>query len=119
MKTILIIDDEPRLRQAMMDTLTYAGYETIGAGDGISGLDLIAEHHPDLIIADVLMPRLNGYDLLKHLRQDPQTQAIPVILVSGMAEYRAIQQGMALGAFEYVSKPFAVEELLSAVHAVA
>ena len=119
MKRILIIDDEPRLRQAMMDMLTYVGYETVGAGDGIVGLQLMSERLPDLVIADVLMPRLDGYELLRQIRENPQTQNIPVILVSGVAEYRAVQQGLALGALEYVSKPFAVEELISAVRAVA
>lgn len=118
MKTILVIDDEPNLRQTLIETLHFMGYTTLEAADGATGLALAATHYPDLIIADVIMPGLDGYEFLEEMRQNPRTRTIPIILLSAVAEYQAMQRGLRLGACQYVSKPFAVEELLSAVQTV-
>jgi len=119
MKRILVIDDEPYLRLTLIDTLRFLGYEVVGAEDGRSGLELALQHCPDLVIADVVMPHMDGYELLKQLRQNPQTRTIPVILLSAVSEYQAKQRGLRLGASQYLPKPFVVEELLSAVQMIA
>jgi CheY-like chemotaxis protein len=114
-KRILVIDDEPHLRQGVMDTLTYLGYEVIGASDGRNGLALAIEQHPDLIITDVVMPNMDGYEMLSQMRRDPRTKSIPVIFLSAVGECQAKQRCLNLGASRYVLKPFVVEELLTAV----
>ena len=115
MKRILIIDDEPHFRKGLLDTLSYLGYEVMEAEDGLSGLALAIEYCPDLIISDVVMPRMDGYELLQQMHDDPRTRAIPVILLSAVGASQAKQHCLHLGASRYVPKPFEVEELLSAV----
>ena len=115
MKRILVIDDEPNLRQVLMDTLAYLGFEVFGAEDGQSGLAVAMEQLPDLVISDVVMPNMDGYELMEHMQQDPRTQAIPVIFISAGGDCQAKQRCLRLGATRYVPKPFVVEDLLSAV----
>lgn len=118
-KRILVIDDEPNLRQALIDTLSFLGYEAMGANDGMSGLEMAVEQCPDLIIADVVMPHMDGYELLEHIHDNPQTRTIPVILLSAVGECQAKRRGLSLGALRYMPKPFEVEELVSAVQGIA
>jgi two-component system, sensor histidine kinase and response regulator len=112
---ILVIDDERSLRQTIVAVLEYAGYSVRGAGDGFAGIRLAEEFQPNMIISDILMPGMDGYDLLRALRANPQTAAIPVIFVTAVAEQQAMRQGMALGADDYLIKPFKPDDLLKAV----
>lgn len=113
--TILVIDDERTLRQTVRAVLHFAGYEVLDAPDGLTGIKVAEEAQPDLIISDVLMPGMNGFDLLKTLRQNPATAAIPVVLVTALSEHDSMRQGMTLGADDYLMKPFRPEDLLEAV----
>ena len=115
---ILVIDDEPGLRHTITATLNFAGYETRATSDVFIGLQIAAEEHPDLIITDLMMSEMAGYEFLEAVRHNPRTRDIPVILVSAVTQRALVRQALALGACEYVPKPFAVEELLSAVEAV-
>ena len=117
MKKILIIDDDTAVMTLTTKTLQARGFQTLAAEDGVVGLRTAKAHLPDLIICDIQMPHLNGYETLAALRQDPTTAAIPFIFLSGLADRRQIRQGMGLGADDYLTKPFSVQELMTAVNA--
>jgi diguanylate cyclase (GGDEF)-like protein len=115
MQTILIIEDEPQIRENIQIILDLEGFSTMTAEDGLQGLQMVETHHPDMIICDVMMPGLDGYGLIKELRQKPDTAEIPFIFLTAKAEHRDMRQGMAMGADDYLTKPFQVDELLEAV----
>lgn len=117
MKKILIIDDEEEVRSILVALLEAAEFEVFQAANGLSGVRLAREHFPDLILCDVNMPRLDGYGVLKELREDPSTTAIPFIFLSGKGEREEMRFGMDLGADDYLSKPFRRTELLRAIDA--
>ncbi|AIE74400.1 MULTISPECIES: hybrid sensor histidine kinase/response regulator [unclassified Synechocystis] len=115
MTKILVIEDQPEVRQNIEDILSLEDYEVISAPDGEIGLALVKQHLPDLILCDVMMPRVTGFEVLKALRQDPHLAAIPFILLTAKADHHAFRQGMELGADDYLTKPFTIDELLHAI----
>lgn len=115
MTKILVIEDEEPSREKIMTVLRYEGYETIGAIDGAEGVKMATDELPELIICDVLMPQMNGYGALSALRAKPETAAIPVIFLTAAASRADQRKGMELGADDYITKPYTVDELLSAV----
>ncbi len=115
MHTILIIEDEPQIRKNIEQILNLAGFSTITAEDGCQGLQMAEEHRPDMIICDVMMPHLDGYGLIKILRQQPATAEIPFIFLTAKTEHSNVREGMGLGADDYLTKPFQVDELLQVV----
>jgi two-component system sensor histidine kinase/response regulator len=117
MHTILIVEDETRLLEDIRDLLSFEGYVTLTAFNGREGVALAREHLPDLIVSDVMMPVLDGYGMLRALRDDPRTARIPLIFLTARAEREDIRHGMDLGADDYIVKPFTFEELLNAVQA--
>jgi two-component system sensor histidine kinase/response regulator len=117
MKKILVIEDEGPLRDEIVDTLSFEGFDMVQASDGATGLQVAKEQVPDLIISDIMMPRVDGYELLQVLRGDPETVSIPLIFLTARAERSAMRHGMELGADDYLTKPFTHAELVSAVEA--
>jgi len=117
MKTILVIDDEMVVRHLVTAIFKPKNYRILTAPNGIVGLELAQEHQPDLIICDINMPEMDGYAVLTALQANEETAAIPFIFLSGLEDKQAIRQGMNLGADDYVTKPFRVGELTSAVEA--
>ena len=115
MNTILIIEDEPQIRKNIQQILDLEGFSTITAEDGLEGLDMAEKHQPDMIICDVMMPNLDGYGLIKALRQKPLTADIPFIFLTAKAENGDLRQGMELGADDYLIKPFKADELIRAI----
>lgn len=115
MATILVIEDEHDLREEMVDLLLFEGFETLVAADGQDGIEVAFHHNPDLIISDVTMPNMDGYQVLEALQRDDSTAAIPFIFVTARAERSFLRHGMELGADDYLTKPFTHSELLSAV----
>ncbi|HEY6953269.1 MAG TPA: hybrid sensor histidine kinase/response regulator, partial [Bacteroidota bacterium] len=116
MRTVLVIDDESGLRSVVQATLGMEGFDVIEASDGQAGLELARSRQPALILCDVHMERMDGYVFVEHLRKDPVTAAIPVILMTGiMKDYSSVRRAMGLGADDYLLKPFSVEDLLTAV----
>lgn len=115
--SILVVEDEERVRKLIAVALTREGYQVTTADDGREALERLAEALPDLIISDVMMPRLDGLDLLQRLRNDPSTRAIPLILLTAKRSSRDIVAGLELGADDYLGKPFAMGELLARVRA--
>lgn len=117
MKKFLVIEDTAPTRNLFLECLEAEGFYTIGAENGLVGVQRAQEHLPDLIICDIKMPELDGYGVLTKLRQDPATAIIPFIFVTGMGTRADLRLGMELGADDYLTKPFTVEELLGAISA--
>ncbi|MEE3716373.1 EAL domain-containing protein [Tumidithrix elongata RA019] len=117
MTTILVIEDVDALREEIMETLTYEGFNVLGAENGLVGVRMAQTHLPNLIISDVAMPELDGYGALSILRQNPETGMIPFIFLTAKAEKADMRQAMQLGADDYLTKPFTSEELLGSIAA--
>lgn len=115
MTKILVIEDEAPIRDKIVTVLKYENYDVIDAPNGREGVDSARENRPDLIICDVLMPDMNGYSALAAMREDPDTADIPVIFLTAAASRADMRKGMELGADDYITKPYTVEELLAAV----
>ena len=110
---VLIVDDDQRVLDLLIDLLELEGYEVAAASDGAEGIDLVQSFEPDVILSDVVMPRVNGLELCRRLKQDSRTAAIPVLLISGLrkADDAGIE-GLHAGADDYLDLPFRNEELL-------
>ncbi|MCP4427071.1 MAG: hybrid sensor histidine kinase/response regulator [Chloroflexi bacterium] len=118
MKSILVVDDDRIVRQSIMEMLRLGGnYKVKAAKDGFEGLEMARANPPDLIICDVEMPGLNGYGVVEALQQDTAMARIPFIFLTGRSDRGSMRQGMTLGADDYISKPFGLDELLEAVSA--
>jgi len=118
MAKIVIAEDEPDIRELIAFTLRFAGYEVITGSNGQEGYDLTKQHHPDLSMFDVRMPRMTGYDACKKIKADPEIAHIPVIFLSAKGQENEIEQGIAAGADDYLLKPFAPDQLTERVKAV-
>lgn len=116
MTKVLVIEDDELIRESIINLLVLRGLTAIGAEDGRVGLQLAKESCPDLILCDVRMPELNGYEVLTALRQDVST-AIPFIFLTAETNQEVLNQGQMLGANGYLNKPFTSTELLSAIAA--
>jgi signal transduction histidine kinase len=118
MAKILVIDDDSVIRQSLFDGLTlYGDYNVTVAEDGIDGLEIARKQHPDLIVCDVDMPRLDGHGVIETLQEDPLFAKTPFIFLTGQSGYESIRKGMSLGADDYIAKPFKMAELLDAIEA--
>lgn len=117
METILVIDDEAPLRQLIMAALRHKGFNLLEAENGNVGVQLAKAQLPDLILCDVMMPKMDGYATLHALRQDTLTAAIPCILMTGRPDSAGMRQGMTMGADDYLAKPFTIDELQNSVEA--
>jgi len=115
MKKILVIDDEAELREMMVMALQHRGFEVVEATNGATGVEMARSERPDLILCDVNMGEMNGYATLSSLRNEPTTNSIPFILMTGAAHNAGMRQGMQLGADDYLPKPFAISDLYAAV----
>jgi CheY-like chemotaxis protein len=115
MRKILVVEDETSLRKDIIEMLTYEGFEVIGAENGRIGIEQAQRHLPDLIICDIMMPEVNGYDVLAELRRDSKTATIPFIFLTARTDKMDRRQGMEQGADDYLTKPFAIQELLRTI----
>ena len=115
MKKILVIEDDFSVRSNILDLLEAEDFNAIGAENGFIGALWAQQHLPDLIICDVMMPEVDGYEVLNALRSQPTTATIPFIFLTAMADKTNIRYGMEMGADDYVTKPFTTEELLNAI----
>src|SRR5260370_19473237 len=115
--SILVVDDEAMIRKVVGRGLTAAGCTVVYAADGQEALARLNEALPDLVISDVTMPRMDGFELLKRIRSQAAVRAVPVILLTGRDDTEDLVAGMGLGADDYLVKPFALRELLARVRA--
>ncbi len=115
MARILVIEDEYPILQEVLEWLQFEGYDPLGAGNGQEGVELAVAHGPDVIVCDISMPLMDGYEVLLALRQRPETRLIPLIFLTARADKSFMRHGMELGADDYLTKPFTRGELLSAI----
>lgn len=115
MTRVLIIEDEELIREITLSLLNSKGFTAIGAESGSIGLQLAREFVPDVILCDVRMPELDGYEVLRQLRNDPSTATIAFIFLSAQMSEEVLRQGSLLGANGYLTKPFTMNELLEAI----
>jgi DNA-binding response OmpR family regulator len=114
-RLILIVDDEARMRRFIRMNMELEGYKVIEAANGLEALDRLRQHNPDLVIMDVMMPEMDGFETLEMLRE---FSTVPVILLTVKGDEEDIIQGLKLGADDYITKPFSPRELSSRVNAV-
>ncbi len=111
---ILVIDDEPDIREIVRLYLTEEGFEVIEAGNGQDGIIKAQNEQPDLIVLDIMMPGINGFEVAKHLKDDPNTKDIPIVILSVLAQDSQYRHGI----LDYISKPFRQEELVGIVRKI-
>ncbi|MCX8104652.1 MAG: response regulator [Ignavibacterium album] len=112
---ILVIEDEPKLRENICEILENEGYTVEFAENGTIGLVKVKKFNPDLIISDIMMPEMNGFDLLEKLQENSETASIPFIFLTAKVEPENLRKGMSLGADDYLFKPFHIHDLINAV----
>ena len=114
-KTVLIADDEPNIVISLEYLLEQAGYRVVVARDGQEALDAIERERPDLVLLDVMLPRLSGFDVCQKIRENPAMQGVRVMMLTAKGREVEMSKGLALGADVYVTKPFSTRELLAQV----
>ncbi len=117
MKTVLVIEDEPEMRRNIARLLKLEGYQAVVAENGAAGLARAKESRPDLILCDVMMPEMDGHDVLRALRADASLRSVPFIFLTAKGEKSDQRGGMNLGADDYLTKPVENDELVAAVAA--
>ncbi|MBI3271787.1 MAG: response regulator transcription factor [Planctomycetes bacterium] len=117
-RTLLIVDDDPAIRKVLDSAFTDAGYLALSAQNGEEGLELVRRHAPDLLVLDVVMPRVDGLEVCRRVRADPATAALPILFLTSQSDEIDRVVGLELGADDYVAKPFALREVLARVKAL-
>jgi two-component system sensor histidine kinase/response regulator len=115
MVTVLVVDDDPTILDSVTDLLRISGYRILSATNGVEGLRTMQTNTPDLIIADIMMPEMDGYQFYEAVRENPAWTPIPFIFLTARGERKDIRRGYMLGADQYLTKPFEAEDLLVAV----
>jgi CheY-like chemotaxis protein/CRP-like cAMP-binding protein len=115
MTKVLIIEDNEDIRENVVEILELSGYNVAAAENGKIGVELALKFHPDIVLCDIMMPEMDGYDVLQALNTHPETQATPFIFLTAKAERTDVRRGMELGADDYLTKPFDDAELLRAI----
>lgn len=116
-KRILVIEDEPAIRTYLQKVLQRAGYDTVAASDGEEGLQMVHALLPDLVLCDVVIPKLNGYGVLDVVRWDRSTAHIPFVFLSSKTSREDMEEGLRLGSNAYLTKPIDQNHLLRAIAA--
>jgi CheY-like chemotaxis protein len=114
-RTILIIDDAVHIRRLVTRMLQLAGFETLEAADGLQGMNVLKENKPDVVTCDIAMPNMDGYGFVKAARENPETQDIPIIMLTATGQEEEVVKAMALGANAYLTKPFSSSRLLEII----
>jgi twitching motility two-component system response regulator PilH len=115
MSTVLVVEDSSAQREMIANLLRQLGLKTIEAKDGTEAIAQLEKHRPDLVILDIIIPTPNGYEVCRHIKSDPKTQHIPVIMCSAKGEEFDRYWGMKVGADAYIAKPFRPKELIETV----
>ncbi len=111
METVLIVEDDPSLLTGLKDNFAYKGYKVLTAADGEKGLDAALNAKPDLILLDIMLPKINGYEICRLIRQEGLE--MPIIMLTAKGEESDVVLGLNIGADDYVTKPFSINELLA------
>lgn len=109
---ILVVDDEEFILSLLRNGLTEQGFEVVTAKNGFEAILVVEEEKPNLVITDIMMPRLTGLEFLKALKNNALTRKIPVILISALDEAQMVQEGLSMGAVDFITKPFKINEIV-------
>jgi two-component system phosphate regulon response regulator PhoB len=115
---ILIVEDEPNIVKLISYRLGRLGHEILSASNGVKALEITRAQLPDMILLDVMIPMLNGFEVLAQLKADPATQQIPILMLTARGHERDVVAGLEGGAEDYIVKPFSFPELISRVSAI-
>ena len=116
--TVLIVEDEPDLREILRYNLEREGFKVIESEDGEAGLALLRKHLPKIVLLDIMLPGMDGVEICRSIKYDPQTRSIPVIMVTARGDESDIVLGLGVGADDYIIKPFSPRELMARIKAV-
>lgn len=116
MKKIVLIEDDESLREAITDALRHGGFKVESAINGAQGIMVVKKEVPDLILCDILLPEIDGYQVYEHIKTNESLSSIPFIFLTALSERENVRKGMNLGADDYITKPIALSELLEAIH---
>lgn len=117
-KRVLVVDDEKDLVDLISYNLQRGGYEVLTAADGNTALELVAREKPDLVILDLMMPGVDGTEVARRLKADPETARIPILMLTARSEETDVVVGLTIGADDYVTKPFSMKVLLARINSV-
>ena len=116
---ILVVEDEEILLTALSEELKQEGFEVVGAKDGVEGVEKAGSEKPDLVLLDLVMPRLDGIGALKQMKEQPETKDIPVVILTNLSDYDKISDALSLGAMDYLVKAnYRLEELVAKIKTV-
>jgi len=115
MSTVLVVEDSVTQREMIEDLLKGSGLTVKTAGDGVEALEQILDNCPDIVVMDIVMPRMNGYELCRRIKTDPKTERVPIVMCSSKGEEFDRYWGMKQGADAYIAKPFQPQELVGTV----
>ena len=118
MAKILIAEDEADIRELIKITLSFSGFEVVAAEDGRRALELAQEDSYDLIMMDVQMPHMDGYEACREMKKIPSLQNIPIVFLSAKGQSSEVRQGFGAGAIDYMLKPFAPDELITRINQI-
>ncbi len=117
-KRVLVVDDEPNIRLSLEFLMRKAGYEVTGVEDGEAALAAVKEATPDLMLLDVTLPKLNGYEVCEAVRANPEWKGVRILMLTARGREIEREKGLALGADDYVTKPFATKDVVERVQAL-
>lgn len=112
---ILVVDNETNIQKLVKVNLAASGYDVLAAGDGETGLRLAQRERPSLVLLDLRMPGMSGWDVLKALKADPQLKGIPVVLMTASVQHSQEERALQAGAAAYLTKPFTIDDLVNTV----
>lgn len=116
-RKILLVDDDPLIQRIVTQSLTASGYQVEATASGRTAITTVQKDPPDLILLDVMMPEMDGYEVCRRLRQEPQGVSVPIVMLTAMDETESVVKGFRSGADDYVTKPFEIDELVMRVEA--
>ncbi|MCA1772067.1 MAG: response regulator [Halomonas sp.] len=118
MARVLVVDDEPNILISLEFLMQQAGFDVVTAEDGEQALAHVQQTKPDLVLLDISLPGISGFDVLERLRQSPDTATLPIIMLTAHGREVEREKGMALGADDYITKPFSTQALVEKVNAL-
>lgn len=114
-KLVLVVEDEPDIARPLCDILEFYNYETAHAADGEKALVFVKERRPDLIVLDIMMPKMDGWEVCRRLKGDPETRDIPVVIYTALSQSKDIEKARALGADNYITKDKDIRQVVQSI----
>lgn len=112
---VLVVDDEKNIRENIVEILELNGYEASSAENGKHGIEVFCEFKPDFVLCDIMMPELDGYGFLEHIRSDIKSANVPIVFLSAKAEIEEYELALSRGASDYMMKPFKISDLINII----